>query len=182
MFFCIENLIKTTKISTEVYLIPNAQYFKLRSDLLFNFDSQMTISTNLPDEFDFIIDQFSNKINNYNTDFDIQIKRYKTLESFAKHKKIIKECIQAFPNSDIEIIMKNELKIQQGYVLLTKDSKVIIEADSPHGIYYGIQTLLQLINSTLDKHSINDVIIIDFPLLEIRGVSDDISRGQVATI
>lgn len=182
MFFCIENLIKTSKISTEIYLIPNVQYFKLKSDFLFNFSNDIIVSTNLPDEFNFIIEQFNNKVSVLKSDINFQIKRNRNLNCLVSKKEIIEQCTEAFPYLDIESIMNNKLKIEQGYVLVLKDSKVIIEADSPNGLYYGIQTLLQLINSTPNKWAINEVLIIDFPLLEIRGISDDISRGQAATI
>ncbi|MFX1526986.1 MAG: family 20 glycosylhydrolase [Promethearchaeota archaeon] len=175
-------MIKKSKISNELYLVPNAQYFKIKSDYLFNFTNHMTISTDLSDEFDFIVEQFENKIRIFKNNIDIQIKKYRSIEVLVNKGEIIKECIEAFPSSNIDSIMNNELKIKQGYILLSKENKVIIEADTPNGIYYGIQTLLQLINSTPDKWSLNDILIIDFPLLEIRGVSDDISRGQAATI
>ncbi|MFX1498181.1 MAG: family 20 glycosylhydrolase [Promethearchaeota archaeon] len=177
-----ENLIKTNVVSTEIYLIPKVQYFKLISDVLLNFDNQITVLTNLPDEFDFIIEQFNDKIRSVKSDIDVKIKKCKSIDDLSNKGQVSEECNEVFPDLDIKAVMSNELKIKQGYSLLSKETKTVIEADSEQGLYYGIQTLFQLMNSTPSKLSINEVIIIDFPLLEIRGVSDDISRGQAATI
>ncbi|MFX0146164.1 MAG: family 20 glycosylhydrolase [Candidatus Hodarchaeota archaeon] len=182
MFLYLENLTKTNQISTDIYLLPEVQYFKLKSDLLLNLNSQLIISTDLPDEFDFIIEQFHNELRNLNKIDNIQIKKQTKAEGLLDENEIIKECVEAFPQSDIESILNNNLKIKQGYIILSEDTRVIILADSPQGIFYGVQTMLQLINSSPNRDSLNEVIIIDFPLLEVRGVSDDISRGQAATI
>ncbi|RMH65210.1 MAG: hypothetical protein D6677_03010 [Calditrichaeota bacterium] len=65
----------------------------------------------------------------------------------------------------------------EGYVLQLKVNNIVI-GGSPRGVFYGVQTLLQLIHGTMPDHEIT---IIDEPDLALRGITDDISRGQVST-
>lgn len=75
-----------------------------------------------------------------------------------------------------ELINKHE-----GYKFEIKDEKVVITSSTARGLFFGAMSLLQLIeNST--KNEFNNVEIIDFPDLAVRGISDDISRGQVSTL
>lgn len=74
-----------------------------------------------------------------------------------------------------------ELFIKQGYILRISPDHIIIEAPSETGVFYGVQTLRQIIR-TSDKGRLPRLKIKDYPSLEWRGVSDDISRGQVSTV
>ncbi len=71
--------------------------------------------------------------------------------------------------------------LDEAYTLEIDDNKIIAEAKSLKGIYYSALTLSQLI-----KNSIGNVLpqikIIDYPDMKFRGISDDISRGQVSTL
>ncbi|MFX0009950.1 MAG: family 20 glycosylhydrolase, partial [Candidatus Hermodarchaeota archaeon] len=95
---------------------------------------------------------------------------------------IMELCEKVFPELDVKLLMERKLAIEQGYILITDGSRVYLKGESLHGIFYGIQTLIQLINSNPSGGLFPSIAIVDFPLLEIRGVSDDISRGQAATI
>jgi hypothetical protein len=70
---------------------------------------------------------------------------------------------------------------KQGYRLLVTPGHIVIEGATAQGRFYGVQTLRQLLRA-----SPNGVIpclhIRDYPALEWRGISDDISRGQVSTV
>lgn len=70
----------------------------------------------------------------------------------------------------------------EGYKLLIDDSKITIAAKTKAGIYYGVQTLKQLIRGNVNKDFLNGVIISDWPELKYRGILDDISRGPVPTM
>jgi hexosaminidase len=72
----------------------------------------------------------------------------------------------------------------EGYLLEVTPSNVSIKANSPAGIFYGIQTLLQLLpkeieNKSLTKNviwTIPGVSITDYPRFAWRGVMLDVSR------
>ncbi len=68
----------------------------------------------------------------------------------------------------------------QGYRLTVARDRITIEGVSPAGRFYGAQTLRQLIRASRDG-TIPCLAIVDAPALEWRGVSDDVSRGQMST-
>ena len=70
----------------------------------------------------------------------------------------------------------------QGYGLLIGSESVIICANTKTGLFYGIQSLKQIIRGAEESGEIPCVKIIDWPDLRYRGVQDDISRGPVPTM
>jgi hexosaminidase len=82
---------------------------------------------------------------------------------------------------ELGILESNKQVGNQGYILLIKNNIVILSANTKAGIYYGFQTLKQLIKVNKDKSTLPGMKIIDYPSLEYRGILDDISRGPVPT-
>jgi hypothetical protein len=72
-----------------------------------------------------------------------------------------------------------ELFLEQGYLLTIEPEKITIAAPSAVGKYYGVQTLRQIFRNAGDS-AIPCLTIRDWPALKWRGISDDISRGQVS--
>jgi len=181
MFISIENLISNEIIHEDVFLIPQPRYYKIIEEGLLEINDKSSISSDLPNDYHFIIDQLQEELLKLGLKKKLEVD-IKEEESPFNHKKVLKICEKNFPNLDISAINNKKKKVEQGYIIIYENLKLYIEADSPQGLYYGTQTLRQLINSTPNKNSVNKIAIIDFPLLEIRGISDDISRGQAATI
>lgn len=69
---------------------------------------------------------------------------------------------------------------EEGYVIRIHAEKILIEAKTSKGFYYAAMSLIQMLEKT--DGSLPCVEIIDWPDMKIRGVSDDISRGQVSTV
>jgi len=69
----------------------------------------------------------------------------------------------------------------QGYLLFSDASHLIVAANTGQGLFYGVQTLRQLLHA--DGHGLTcpAVSIRDWPSMEWRGVQDDISRGPIPT-
>jgi hypothetical protein len=73
----------------------------------------------------------------------------------------------------------------QAYIIRATESGVIVAGNSAQGLFYGAQTLHQLLrpegpgSKTL---AIPSLVIRDWPSMEWRGVSDDISRGPIPTL
>jgi hexosaminidase len=73
----------------------------------------------------------------------------------------------------------------QGYIIRVTDSGVLVAGRSAQGLFYGVQTLRQLLRpegpagKTL---AVPALVIRDWPSMEWRGVSDDISRGPILTL
>lgn len=70
----------------------------------------------------------------------------------------------------------------EGYVILPSPRGISVIAASASGVFYGAQTLKQLIDSTRQPASLQAATIRDWPALKVRGLSDDLSRGPVPTL
>ncbi|MHA1452883.1 MAG: family 20 glycosylhydrolase [Promethearchaeota archaeon] len=75
---------------------------------------------------------------------------------------------------------------RQAYTITSNEDTICISAWTYRGAYYGIQTLSQLLtrepDSEGDKVILPKISIIDYPVYNIRGLVDDISRGQRPTL
>jgi hypothetical protein len=85
---------------------------------------------------------------------------------------------------------------EEGYNLEIFGNRILIYSIYEKGLFYGIQTLIQLIKnvylldpnsrrvskSSIDKLILPEIEIKDVPDLKIRGVAQDLSRGQVFTV
>ncbi|MCK9279500.1 MAG: beta-N-acetylhexosaminidase [Melioribacteraceae bacterium] len=69
----------------------------------------------------------------------------------------------------------------EGYQLLIKSDLIIISSNDPKGLFYGIQSLKQLINGSVDNY-LQGIEIKDYPSFKLRGIMDDISRGPIPTM
>ena len=71
----------------------------------------------------------------------------------------------------------------QQYQLLVKNQSVTIIGGSQEGLFYGIQTLRQIVAYGLsEKHGIPELLVSDYPALSRRGMMLDISRDKVPTM
>ena len=70
----------------------------------------------------------------------------------------------------------------EGYVLLTTASRVDVIGASDAGVFYGVQTLLQLVQGTGATASLLGARIRDWPAMRWRGFHDDLSRGPIPTL
>lgn len=71
---------------------------------------------------------------------------------------------------------------EEGYVLVAGNSGVVVGGASSAGVFYGLQTLKQLVRGNEGAVVVPGVRIVDWPAMRWRGVSDDISRGPVPTV
>jgi hypothetical protein len=70
----------------------------------------------------------------------------------------------------------------EGYVIFVTGTEAIVAGKTSAAVFYGLQTLKQLVRATGAETFIPGVRIIDWPAMRWRGVSDDISRGPVPTV
>ena len=70
----------------------------------------------------------------------------------------------------------------QGYLLYADKAGVVIAGASEQGLFYGVQTLRQLLRTEGKDLVCPAVAIRDWPSMEWRGVHDDISRGPIPTL
>lgn len=79
---------------------------------------------------------------------------------------------------------------REGYQLTTSETGLTVRASSDSGLYYGVQKVIQLVRAyglagvdpETTRFLLPGLTIADWPDMEIRGVSDDVSRGQAPTV
>lgn len=70
----------------------------------------------------------------------------------------------------------------ESYVLEIRKDGVIIRGATARAVFWGIQTLRQVIEAAGGAKAVPCLTIRDWPLYEFRGLSDDMSRRQVSTL
>jgi hexosaminidase len=70
----------------------------------------------------------------------------------------------------------------EGYVLVSSPGKVEIIGETSAGIFYGVQTLKQLLESDGSATRLWTGTIRDWPAMKYRGIHDDLSRGPFPTL
>jgi hexosaminidase len=70
----------------------------------------------------------------------------------------------------------------EGYALVTSADGATVIAQSAAGIFYGLQTIKQLITGAPTEAVLHRVAIRDWPAMRWRGMQDDLSRGPMPTL
>jgi hypothetical protein len=70
----------------------------------------------------------------------------------------------------------------EGYVLVCNGNIVYDIAATSAGIFYGVQTIKQLVHGRGDKALLSTGVIRDWPAMKYRGQDDDLSRGPLPTL
>ncbi len=76
----------------------------------------------------------------------------------------------------------NERFNEEGYVLEARKDRIVITAPTAPGVFYGAQTLRQLLLPDGKRVACPALSIRDWPTMKWRGVHDDISRGPIPTL
>jgi hypothetical protein len=176
MFLCLENLKITKRILDDPILVPSPKYCKIQNQS-FRITEDTLISTNLSKKYGFIISHLQEKLVWFGHK-KLSVNTITNASEFPKYNLLVSK----YPS---EFVVRKDVADNfngQGYILFTYDHDLIIDAPNPQGIFYGIQTLIQLITSSQYKLCFYGTFIVDYPSLLIRGISDDISRGQAATV
>lgn len=95
--------------------------------------------------------------------------------------------IKNLHNSTISLILnnvRNETIGNEGYQLIVKPAGISIKANKPAGLFYGVQTLLQLLPKEIESPTLirgvkwvaSCVSITDYPRFQWRGLMLDVSR------
>ena len=70
----------------------------------------------------------------------------------------------------------------EGYMIVTGAGGLTVIGDSAAGVFYGAQTVKQLIEGDGGRAVLHGANIRDWPAMKYRGLDDDLSRGPVTTL
>jgi len=70
----------------------------------------------------------------------------------------------------------------EGYALAIGEKRAVVVAESAVGIFYGVQTLKQLLPLKGEKAELPLGIVRDWPAMKYRAIDDDLSRGPFPTL
>jgi hypothetical protein len=70
----------------------------------------------------------------------------------------------------------------EGYALAIDEKRAVLVAESSAGIFYGVQTLKQLLPLKGEKAELPIGTIRDWPAMKYRAIDDDLSRGPFPTL
>ena len=70
----------------------------------------------------------------------------------------------------------------EGYAIVPAEKGIAVVADTPAGVFYGAQTVKQLIQGHGAEATLQVATIRDWPAMRYRGISDDLSRGPLPTL
>ena len=122
-------------------------------------------------------------------DFDTKIQYDSALEnegsylaqmlSFATGNSIVSSSNEA--QGTIVLKLDNTIKNEEGYTLSVKFDKIVLAGKTAKGVFYGIQTLRQLMPSSIEKGQVAEltipaVHITDSPRYQYRGMHLDVAR------
>ncbi len=80
-------------------------------------------------------------------------------------------------DATIELKIDNTINKAEGYRLTAKKEKIKITGKDPAGVFYGIQTMLELIEKKEDNWTVPAYNITDHPAYGYRGMHLDVSRN-----
>ncbi|MBB5315431.1 hypothetical protein HDF09_000081 [Edaphobacter lichenicola] len=75
----------------------------------------------------------------------------------------------------------DEMKAE-GYVITKTGNTLTVVGDSAAGLFYGVQTVKQLIEGDGGRAVLHWANVRDWPAMKYRGLDDDLSRGPVTTL
>jgi hexosaminidase len=70
----------------------------------------------------------------------------------------------------------------EGYVIVTTGRSAHVIGATAEGIFYGAQTMKQLVQGSAEKPTVFTSVIRDWPAMKYRGIQDDLSRGPLPTL
>ncbi len=70
----------------------------------------------------------------------------------------------------------------EGYVIVATKSGIDVVGATAAGVFYGAQTVKQLVQGTAKQPTVFTTVIRDWPAMPYRGIQDDLSRGPLPTL
>ena len=110
------------------------------------------------------------------------------LEVPASHgRSTTVELLRASSQRAQRFLERSQVKItpemhDEGSAIVPVERGIAVVADTPAGVFYGVQTVKQLIQGRGSAATLQVAMIRDWPAMRYRGISDDLSRGPLPTL
>ncbi len=156
-------------------IIPSPQLCKEYPGMYVFKNKLNLIYSSKNNDFSYVIKNIVKKFKDYGVSFKI-----KKIDSNLKQNLLV-----ITNNIEIELSKYLSFKVvnnNEGYVLNVYKDAIVISSISPAGVFYGCQSLVQIITKEKTVLSAKCCEIRDWPMISIRGVSDDISRWQISKL
>jgi len=163
-------------INAQLKLIPTPQKVEIQNSF-FEFSGKTSIINGQVDTF-----YLSNLTESVKQEFGFELKcKKQARKSYVEFTKAasLAQFQDALKRDGLD---ENYEPGAEGYVLKVSEKSIHIVALSDAGIFYGIQTLKQLISANNTGNKIPCLTIYDSPDFPVRGWQDDISRGPISTM
>ncbi|MFO8019513.1 MAG: family 20 glycosylhydrolase [Promethearchaeia archaeon] len=181
MFLALTNLNKTTFEDFNVKLVPSPLHIAEVHSYSLQISENSQFISSLSENYPYFIEILNSYLERSSLQAHLSLKKVTYERDFSQYESLIETCENSFPEVNLDKISRRDNFKEQGYLLVAHEDSILVQAFEAQGLFYGIQTLIQILRSSPGGITINPIRIIDYPLLKIRGVSDDISRGQAAT-
>jgi hypothetical protein len=79
-------------------------------------------------------------------------------------------------------VVDSVLASDEGYFITSAGNHISLFAKSKTGVFYAVTTFLQIVEKQRFAFRFPEIRIADYPSMKMRGISDDISRGQISTV
>lgn len=90
--------------------------------------------------------------------------------------------LASYPDARFPGVHFTEEMKPEGYVLSATATSLTITAATAEGIFYGAQTVKQLVEGDSTQAILQAANIRDWPAMKYRGLDDDLSRGPITTV
>ena len=165
MLIFLENLEIIEGTTEEIYLIPYPRYINIKNTYEMKILQHSKLFTDLSEEFNYIIEELQDALLSKGLDERLGVTRVQDLDKYPKIRLFMNKKKDSIPETLYKETTTNKNYKDQGYLLIAQDSNLIIEANSIQGMFYGVQTFIQLLNSSQNKLSIKNLLILDFLLI-----------------
>jgi hypothetical protein len=174
LLLCTSSGISQTAASTRPPLIPQPREFTARTNLSLTGGARVLAPGGEAD------DRFAAQ------DLRDQL-RARGIRSGAASTAVRIELLRDDTALAQRILRREHLRLEtpmlpEGYVLVTAGHEAFIIGHTAAGVFYGAQTLLQLVQTGQGDPVLIGASIRDWPAMRWRGVDDDLSRGPVPTL
>ena len=103
------------------------------------------------------------------------------------HSAVSIELLRTNSRQAEKLLSRSAVKIDpamhdEGYAIVPTERGVAVIADTAMGIFYGAQTVKQMVIGNGSTATLQEALIRDWPAMRYRGLSDDLSRGPFPTL